>query len=93
MTVRDTSKQAYHDTVDQRARCQRLILAALQELGATSRRAVAQHTKLDISCVAGRVNELIRAGAVREFEKPQPCPITQRNVHWIEMKAVAEVAA
>lgn len=93
MTVRDTSKQTYHDTVDERARCQRKILAALQELGATSRRAIAQHTKLDVSCVAGRVNELIKAGVVKEFETPQPCPVTQRNVHWIAAVPVSEIAA
>lgn len=87
MTVRDTSRETYHATTEERAQCQQKILAALKNSGATSRRAIATMTGLENSCVAGRVNELIKAGAVREIEQPMPCPVTQRNVHFVEAAA------
>lgn len=87
MSVRDTSSAAYHESADRRAQCQEKILGALQELGAASRRQLAQKTGLEVSCVAGRVNELLKAGAIQEEEQPRPCPITHRNVHWVALAA------
>lgn len=92
MTVRDTSREAYQETTEERAKCQQRILAALRKAGATSRRAIASMTGLEVSCVAGRVNELIKVGLVREQEQPQPCPITGRNVHWIEAAEAVRAA-
>lgn len=84
MTVRDTSREAYHETANERAECRKKILAALEQSGPTSRRAIAMMTGLEVSCVAGRVNELIKVGAIEELDAPQLCPITHRHVHWVK---------
>lgn len=81
MAVRQTSLQAY-ETVkyDPGIALRQQIFELVRNLGVVSRRQIAKALDLETSCVAGRVNELISAGKLREEEDPSPCPITGRNV-------------
>lgn len=80
MTVRDTSIAAY--AVADRALIRSRILGLLINQGEMTRRQVADQLGLETACVAGRVNELMRAGAVIETCTKQ-CPISKVSVHWI----------
>lgn len=83
MTIRDTSRQAYHDTSDIRSEKKLKIIEVLRRKGPMTRREISAETGIETSCVAGRVKELIDMGALHELEQTRPCPITHRNVHWV----------
>lgn len=47
------------------------VLDDLYINGPATRAQLEQRTKLKLCCVCGRVNELLKAGAIEEFEKVQ----------------------
>lgn len=83
MSVRDSSRLAYEAGADSHARLRARILNLLVSKGEMTRRQVADQLRLETSCVAGRVNELIKCGVVLEDVELRQCPITQIRVHWI----------
>jgi hypothetical protein len=62
---------------------QALILARMKHGQLYSRRQLSAVTKLETSCIAGRVNELIATGAI-EVCGSMKCPISGRTVEAIK---------
>lgn len=92
--VTQTSIEAYHDISSSgvAGACHQKLLNAMQTGKTYTRRQLARLTGLETSCVAGRVNELIKAGLVGKQGKTT-CPITKRNVEAVSLMEVEEVDA
>lgn len=76
--IAHTSLAAYHDTD---RTCLRAYIAGVIAANApVTRRQIAKITGLETSCVAGRVNELLMAGQIKELPETMPCPISGRRV-------------
>lgn len=91
MTVRFPSRIAYATEANNHALIRQRIVSFVGAAGQTTRRAIAEGLKLETSCVAGRVNELLKTGELEEFGL-EPCPVTGRRVHWLRL-APMQVAA
>lgn len=91
MSVRYPSRIVYATQSSSYARIRQRILAYVAAKGSATRRQIAEELQLETSCVAGRVNELISAGALVEFGL-DPCPITGRRVHWLRLPSMEEAA-
>lgn len=91
MTVRYPSRIAYAAEAGSHALIRQRIVAFVASAVSTTRRAIAEGLHLETSCVAGRVNELVRTGALVEFGL-DPCPITGRRVHWLRLPSMEEAA-
>ena len=59
------------------------IVSLLKRRGPMTRREISIELLADVSCIAGRVNELIESGDVRQLPGLRACPITKRNVNWV----------
>jgi hypothetical protein len=66
------------------------ILDDLHINGPATRAQLEKRTQLKLCCVCGRVNELIKLGAIEEFKKVQD-EITLKNVWNIRIKERANV--
>ena len=88
MNIRDTSLEVYDEIVgDGTAATQkRAILNLLIRLGgrALTRQEIARSLGLGITAVCGRVNELMKTGAVSDDER-KVCAVTGRNVHAVRV--------
>lgn len=83
MPVRDTSAVAFEQNAKsgQSARLRDIIhRAVLRSQTPLTRSEIAERTGLPINTVAGRVNELMKAGMLAELP-PVRCPETGRMVH------------
>lgn len=81
MSVAMTSAQAYREhretgKVGQQA--QKILDAMIDGVG-YSRRELARASRLELSSVCGRVNELLQIGMLHEGE-PRKCLITQKKI-------------
>lgn len=81
MTVAHTSISAYHG-ID-RSCIRAAIVGLLSQNTAMTRKLIAKTLGLETSCVAGRVNELLAAGAIHELPETAPCPVTGVRVKWV----------
>lgn len=81
MTVAHTSISAYHNT--DRSCIRAAIVGLLSQNEAMTRKLIAKTLGLETSCVAGRVNELLASGAIRELSETAPCPVTGVRVKWV----------
>ena len=61
------------------------VLDDLYINGPATRAQLEQRTKLKLCCVCGRVNELLKAGVIEEFEKVQD-GTTHKNVWNLRVK-------
>ena len=80
--VRDTSKLAYH-SLDKTTQSDKIYRYLLKKQVAT-RREIAMALGLDVSAVAGRVNEML-GDTLEELER-RPCPITGILAHPVRLK-------
>ena len=82
MTVRDTSRIAY--AVMDLAPQQAAIVRRLARHPGMTRREIATALHLDVSAVAGRVNELIAAGRLKECGQ-RSCKVTGRTAYALDL--------
>lgn len=87
--VSDTSIQAYwSERLAFRLGKQAVkVLDNLYIYGPGTRAELVQRTDLKINVICGRVNELIKAGCVEEFEKTED-PSTHKQVNRLRVKEV-----
>ena len=87
MTVTKTSKQAYDELVSSgKAATQRGIIlnAMLRQYRGLTRRELSTVSGLEINAVCGRVNELVKNGALKE-DREVRCPTTGKTVSLVEL--------
>lgn len=86
MAVSTTSVGSYRELVrsGNATNQQFLIINAMQQGVSYSRREIARMTGLEINAVCGRVDELIKAGAVVECPARLD-PVTRRRVQTVEL--------
>lgn len=82
--IKHSSRIAYAESSEAHRLIRQRIRDYVQQHGPATRRAIASALDLETSCVAGRVNELMRAGVLVEFGLA-PCPRTGRRVHWLRI--------
>ena len=83
MSVRDTSIATYHDIISKSGvgkSAQSIARFIAGHVDPVSRRQVARGLSMETSSVAGRVNELVKAGVVLETNKIL-CPVSKRQVY------------
>ena len=83
MTVRGTSLEAYHDIEHTLGAKQQVILKLLKRANrSVSNREISKELGVEINCVTGRVNELVKLGVVFAKEK-RICRLGGRmSIHW-----------
>jgi len=75
-----TSRQSYLEIQPAIPKCKKIICHYLNNVGMASNKQIAKATRLDLSNVTGRVNELREAGVLKFIER-SPCSITGNNVY------------
>lgn len=84
--VANSSLAAYDELQQGRmAECKQKIINSMSHGMLYSRRQIAQITGLEVSCVAGRVNELLNVDKLLEVVGTIQCPITRRRVEAIAL--------
>lgn len=83
MTVRDTSAESHalngHDAKKHQIR------VWVREHGPCTRRMISKALGFDTATVSGMITPLINGNLLDEVYKA-PCPITGRNVYWLESR-------
>ena len=84
-SVAESSLNAYHGEIIGRKESRQCdeILSWMAGKGWLSRKQIARGMDMEPGTVAGRINELVRDGAVTVSHYLQPCPISGRRVHLV----------
>ena len=82
--VKDTSREAYSslslfESESKLSKMQELIINQMQYDKEYTRKELAFKTGMETSTIAGRVNELVKSGAI-EIVGKKKCPISKKNV-------------
>ena len=90
--VRTASAAAYREIATNgiQASATELILATVSDAEGMTRKEISRATGLEINQVAGRVNEMVKSGQLKEGEHKRKCRVTGRLVGYVRTVKMEE---